>query len=143
MKGLHRDMSGNVIGGYTEDGRGFGTRSQPGGGLRGLAKWEALNPGKSATAPYSPPSVDTVAARPGSPLLAQRQKLFQSMQTAGAGGITAGMKKQAGSLGVTGQGFRRALGKIGQAPQMIAKPQSPPVNFTGIRALGRPLKRPA
>lgn len=45
MRGIHRDMRGNVIGGYAPDGRALGTKANMGGAAPGNLASQAGTPG--------------------------------------------------------------------------------------------------
>lgn len=148
MRNLHRDTSGNVIGGITAEGQGIGTRSskyrQTGGGggsitprldagprTPGLDAWHASNDNRPQGPSFAQQDAAAKQASAASGAfgkgaqqkaqnLAGRQSLFRNMQTAGAGGITQSMEDQAAKLGVKRSRFRQVAGGIPAAPAAIA-----------------------
>ncbi len=156
MRGIHRDTGGNVIGGYTAEGSPLGTKKSVAAvGGSATPRLDAgvqtprldSNPrqpmiyGNSADRRAQDVSAArSVAADGGFGIGAQqreqqragRQSLFERMKTAGAGGVTPAMAKEAASLGVTRGGWRNALGKIPQPPASIAAVNAPPSVQTGV-----------
>lgn len=105
--GLHRDTSGNVIGGYNGEGVSFGSKVRGGG---------ARTP--------SQPAGGTAPATGN--VLNSRINLFKEMEKAGADGITEEMRKKARSLGVADESFNTAVGKIRtNAAATAPTPQEP------------------
>jgi hypothetical protein len=91
MRGVHRDMRGNVIGGYTAEGQAMGSRD------RGQSWQQRAN--------------GTTTAATGS-LLQARQNLYKEMGTAGSGNLTPAMRTKAQSLGVSDSAFNAAAGRL-------------------------------
>jgi len=91
VRNIHRDTRGNVIGGTTAEGqrlRGGGFRTPP----------AMSNP-------------DYVPAATGN-VLNQRKNLFKSMEAAGPDKLTAEMRANARSMGVTDTAFNAAAGRM-------------------------------
>jgi hypothetical protein len=129
MRGVHRDTGGNVIGGYSAEGKAYGTKKrawQAPVGFRtgnpstpGLDRLAAMQPGAGyrAVNPYT----DKTAAATGN-VLNSRQNLYKQMQAAGPDGLNEDMRAKARSLGVTDSGFNMAAGRIKSNAAAIAPP---------------------
>lgn len=105
LRGVHRGMNGKVIGGYTDDGRGFGTKA-------GGSSWQDRARGP---APASGANLNS------------RQNLFKEMSAAGPDALTLAMRAKAQSLGVTDEQFNAAAGKIKTNAEITpAKPAAAP-----------------
>lgn len=147
MTGLHRDTRGNIIGGYAADGTPIGSRSkQP-----ATSATPRLDAGVQTPRLNSNPTVATQrpsrfrsyqglgdgatkGAASGSPLLRQRQKLFDDMQKAGPD-LGGDLAERAKSLGVADSTFRTVAQRIGKrAPAME------PVKSRFMAAAGYPAK---
>ena len=140
MRGIHRDMDGSVIGGYTAEGQAVGTKANA-SRFRAGVNQNSLTPRLDA-GPRTP-RLDAMA-KPAPTNLEKRQSLFRDMQKVGAGGITPEMKQQAAALGVKRSGWRSAMGKLQAAPAAIATPSAPPAAASGVpAALARPAGMPA
>lgn len=139
MRGIHRDMDGTPIGGYTAEGQAIGTKANA-SRFRSDVNQSSLTPRLDA-GPRTP-RLDAMA-KPGSSNLQKRQSLFRDMQVAGAGGVTLAMKQQAAALGVKRDGWRNAMGKLPAAPAAIASPTAAPASGAMVTggvpaALARP-----
>lgn len=135
MRGLHRDMRGNVIGGYTADGAPVGTKRSAwrrtggdgmadGGSRMSFADQEEAARRKSAA---------SGAFGKDAQNLERRKALFERMKQAGSGGISSEMQREAASLGVKQAGWRRAVSSIPAAPASIAAPGAAPAPSAGWR----------
>jgi hypothetical protein len=110
LRGVHRDMRGNVIGGFTEDGQGWGNkadRGAPNAGTGWQARMNRSSNGNGTTAANS----NYVAPATGN-ILNGRQNLFKEMTAAGSAGLTPAMRAKAQSLGVTDDAFNAAAGRL-------------------------------
>jgi hypothetical protein len=121
MRGVHRGMSGNVIGGYTAEGQALGTKATQGGGLMG----------SGGTGLRQRPESPQMGQWGGTPAatgnqLNARQNLFKSMETAGAKGLTPEMRASARRLGVSDDSFNSAAGRIAANDAVTPRPQPNP-----------------
>ena len=129
MRGIHRGMGGEILGGYTAEGQARGSKASGGyaDGSRignpstpGLDRWRKMNPnapapGQASITAASGNSVRTAAAPAGSQLLKDRQALHTEMK----GGVTPGMRQRAKKLGIANSSWNRVANKM---PRMAVMP---------------------
>lgn len=131
LRGVHRNGRGEVIGAYTEDGKGWGNKADR-GSTNGTGGWQgrmtgresaapATASGNGTTTPAAAPAGNGTAPATGNVLNA-RQNLFKQMTAAGSAALTPAMRAKAQSLGVTDQAFNEAAGRL-KANEAITPPR--------------------
>jgi hypothetical protein len=139
MRGVHRGMGGEVIGGYTAEGQALGTKATKGaaagiGGMKtpGLDRQAAMQQGSKFRRSFADQEKDARAKSAASGAFGKeaqqlegRRSLYKDMTAAGSGAITPQMEQRAGDLGVKRSRFREVAGGIPAAPAMIARPAAP------------------
>lgn len=109
----HYDTSGNLIGGYDESGKAFGTKTNKNrapGAIPAMATQPVQQPDQAqreATQPVQRPTGPVTTPATGN-LLNQRQSLFRRMQTMKPNEVEA-FRKEAAGLGVQEDGWERAF----------------------------------
>jgi len=114
LRGTHRNMRGDVIGGYTQDGQGYGTKAEQ-GSTNGSSGWQNRLTGSGEGGGTNPATGNRggggTAPATGN-ILNARKNLFEQMGVAGSEALTPAMRAKARSLGVTDEDFNSAAGRL-------------------------------
>lgn len=130
--GIHKDMSGKVIGGYDQSGAAYGTKV----GLQGHSSLRSPSQGPQGQQSIQEPQQSSATEQTGGTkpatgyALRDRLALKKEMETVGYEKITPEMREKARSMGVADADFNRVASQIkeNEAYAGYRKPEEESVN---------------